>query len=234
MQRVARTAILAQPFEHGAAAQEARRGAAFHVHDLAAEHALAAGFLQHRVDHVVVLAPRAQHYLAQPDGLADGVENAVFLTSAPLRGLAGGGGGTHLDHHLAAQALDPGGRRGARDDDLVVADVGHGQRIHGQAAHGEAGHLGLGIGAAHAVGVHHRQAHQRGHHEGLQAVAAADFQRHDGAEALAAVFLHHAHRLDREMRIGQPFLADQRRAHAETTATRSSSFRYMGSSSEAR
>ena len=136
------------------------------------------------------------------------------LTSARRAGLAGGGGGTHLDHHLAAQALDPGGRRGARDDDLVVADVGHGQRIHGQAAHGEAGHLGLGIGAAHAVGVHHRQAHQRGHHEGLQAVAAADFQRHDGAEALAAVFLHHAHRLDREMRIGQPFLADQRRAHA--------------------
>ena len=122
----------------------------------------------------------------------------------------------------------------ARDDDLVVTDVGHGQRIHGQAAHGEAGHLGLGIGAAHAVGVHHRQAHQRGHHEGLQAVAAADFQRHDGAEALAAVFLHHAHRLDREMRIGQPFLADQRRAMPDTTATRSSSFRYMGSSSEAR
>ncbi len=138
----------------------------------------------------------------------------VLDLAAAARRLAGRRRGAHFDHHLAAQALDPGGRGRAGDDDFVVADVGHRQRIHGQVVGGEARHLGFGIGSAHAVGVDHRQAGQGRHHEGLQAVAAADLQGHHGAKARAAILLHHAHRLDREMRIGQAFLTDQRRAHA--------------------
>ena len=70
-----------------------------------------------------------------------------------------------------------------------------------------------GIGAAHGVGVDHRQSGHRGYQKRLEGVAAADFDRHHRGEAAAEILFHHPHRLGGEGGIGQPFLPDQRRSH---------------------
>ncbi len=61
-----------------------------------------------------------------------------------------------------------------------------------QIVDGEARHLRLGERAAHAVAVDHREVQHRGAHEGLDRVAAADLERHHGAELPPEVLLHHA------------------------------------------
>ena len=58
---------------------------------------------------------------------------------------------------------------------------------HGKVADGEARHLGLGVGAAHAVGVHHREPRLAGDEKGLDGVAAPDLEGHDRPEAPAQV-----------------------------------------------
>ena len=60
-----------------------------------------------------------------------------------------------------------------------------------QIVDGEAGHLGLGERAPHAVAVDDGQVQQGRGHEGLDGVAAADLERHHGAELPAEVLLHH-------------------------------------------
>ena len=62
-------------------------------------------------------------------------------------------------------------------------------------------------------GVDHRQPHEGRREEGLQAVAAADFHRHEGIEATAGVFLHQAHRAHLNPWVGDAFLPDERRPH---------------------
>src|SRR5205823_11694969 len=54
---------------------------------------------------------------------------------------------------------------------------------------------------------------ERGRHERLDRVAAADLQRHDGSEAATEVLLHHPHRMLDRARIGEALLADERRPH---------------------
>ena len=78
---------------------------------------------------------------------------------------------------------------------------------------GKAGHLRLGKGAAHGVGVDHRNIHLGGDQQGFDAVAAADLDRHNSTKLDAQIILDGEYRFDGEIRIGQTFLADQRRTH---------------------
>jgi hypothetical protein len=96
----------------------------------------------------------------------------------------------------------------------VIPHVGEGQGIHPEIVDGEAGHLGLGVGAPHAVTVHHREVQHGRRHEGLDGVAPADFERHHGAELPAEILLHHGDGQGHRLRVGEPLLADERGTHA--------------------
>ena len=82
-----------------------------------------------------------------------------------------------------------------------------------QIVDGEAGHLGFGKRAPHAVGVHHRPVEHGRRHEGLDGVAAADLERHHGAERPAEVLLHHGDGEGHRLRVGEALLADEGSAH---------------------
>jgi hypothetical protein len=84
-------------------------------------------------------------------------------------------------------------------------------------------HLRLGIGAAHRVGIDHREVEMGRCHQWLDAVAAADLERHDGAELLPEQRLLDFDGTGDVAAVGEPLLADQRRPMFETTATESSS-----------
>src|SRR5262245_12142912 len=208
------TAEVVESVELGGASEKSFGRAAGDVADLAAEHELTALGVDHRLDGVAMLTSRGLHRLAQADRLGRRVEDAALLDFfAGARRLAGGRDRADLDAGLAREALHPLPRRGAGDDDRVVANVRQRQGIHREVVNREAGHLRLGEGAAHAIGVDDGQAQHRGSHERLQRVAAADLERHDRVEVAAAVLLHHPHGARDRLRIGEPLLADQRRAH---------------------
>ena len=159
-------------------------------------------------------APGGLDRLADPDGLAGRVEDRALLDLlAGARRLAGAGDRADRDARRAGEALHPLPGGGARDDDGVVAHVDQRQGIHLQIVDGERGHLRFGERAAHAVAVDHRTVQQRGGHEGLDGVAAADLERHDGAERPAEILLHHGDGARDRVRVGEALLTDQRRAH---------------------
>ncbi len=136
------------------------------------------------------------------------------FTSAPVRGaFAGGGDGAEFDAHLARQPLHPLPGWHARHDALDAARIHHGKRPGPQVAHREGRHLRFRIGAAHAVGVHHRQAKMGGSHQRLDGIVAADLQAHHRAEAAADELLHQRHRPRDVGGIRQAFLPHKRRAH---------------------
>ena len=139
--------------------------------------------VEDRGDRVVVEALRLAHPPADADRLRHGEMDAPILDlAAGARRFAGRGDRAHLDADLAAGPLHPFPARRLRDDRLDAARVVERAGIGAQIADRDAGHLRLGIGAAHRVGIDDREPEMRRRHQRLDAVAAADLQRHDGAE----------------------------------------------------
>ena len=133
--------------------------------------------------------------------------------AAGARRLAGRGDRAHFDADLAADPLHPSPARHLGYDRLDAARVIEHARIRAQIADCHTRHLRFGVGAAHCVGVDHRQAEMGGRHQGLDAVAAADFERHDRAEFLAEQILLDLDGAGDVMAVGEALLADQRRPH---------------------
>ena len=152
--------------------------------------------------------------MADADRLRHGEVDAPLLDFAPgARRFAGGRDRAHLDADLAAGPLHPLPIRHLGHHRLDAARVVEHAGIGAQIADRDAGHLRLGIGAAHRVGVDHRQAEMRRRHQGLDGVAAADFERHDGAEFVAEQFLLDLDRAGDVAAVGEALLPDQWRAH---------------------
>jgi hypothetical protein len=207
-------AEVVEAFDRRGAAEEALGGPPRDVVDLAGEDPDPGFDLEHRVDRIAVGPPRGLHGPADRHGLGGGAEDRALLHFfARPRGLARGGDGADLHARLAADPLHPLPARRARHHHRVVADVGQGQRVHLQIVDGEARHLRLGERAPHAIGVDDRQVHQGGGHEGLDGVAAADLERHHGAELPAEVLLHHLDGERHRLGIREALLADERGAH---------------------
>ena len=93
------------------------------------------------------------------------------------------------------------------------SDVHHGRAVLHDAAGRHTRHLRLGIGAAHRVGVDHRETEMGRRHQWLDAVATANLERHDGAEPLAQQRLLNFDGTGDVAAVGQPLLTDERRPH---------------------
>ena len=175
------------PSIDAAAAQKPLGRAARDIDDLAAEQQLALRLVERsrRSGRRAGAAPRAPHgRCGSPSTTVKWMPHC--LTSAPVRGaLQVAAIEPDLDTDLAAGPLHPFPARHLGDDRLDAARIVERAGIGAQIADRDAGHLRLGIGAAHRVGVDHRQAEMRRRHQRLDAVAAADLERHDGAEFAA-------------------------------------------------
>ena len=83
---------------------------------------------------------------------------AKSLISRPVRGrLHSGGDGADFGHRHPAEPFLPLPARRPLHDHDVVPDIREAEREVPQVRDGEGGHLRLGKGAAHAIGVQHRQ-----------------------------------------------------------------------------
>src|SRR5580704_6380867 len=177
------SAVFIEAFDHRPAAQKPLRGAAGDVDDLAAEDELAAPFVEDRVHWVLVMPLRLSHAAAETDRFRHSEMNAPILDLAPgARRLAGRGDRAELDADLAADPLHPLPARHLGHHRLDAARIVEHTRIGAKIADRDAGHLRFGIGAAHRIRVDHRKAEVGRRHQRLDAVAAADLERHHRAE----------------------------------------------------
>jgi len=118
-----------------------------------------------------------------------------------------------LDARPAREPLHPLPRRRPGDDDGVVATS---MSVSGYMRRSWMAKLVIcASGKARPMqsAVHDGKAKERGSEEGLERVAAADLERHDRAEPPAEVLLHHRDGARDRSRVGEPLLADERRAH---------------------
>ena len=207
-------AVRVQAVDAGLASQEALGRTALNVGDLAAEDLLAVLQFQHRGDRVAMRLSCLQHGLAQADSLGRRVMDPPFFDFlAASRRLAGRCDRADFHADLAADALHPFPARYFLHDDFVATHVVQAQRVHRQIANRKTRHLRLGVGTAHGIGIHHRDAHLRGHQQRLQAVTTADLHAHHGAELSAEILLHHGHGARGRGWVVQALLADQRCTH---------------------
>src|SRR5438067_1964011 len=119
-----RAAVLVEPLDDAAAAQESLGRAPRDIDDLAAEQWLSLGLIQNRRDRVLLPPLRLAHAPSDADRLRHREMNTPFLHfAARARRFAGRGDRAHLDADLARHALHPFPARYVGDDRLQSARI---------------------------------------------------------------------------------------------------------------
>src|SRR6266702_605325 len=207
-------AIVIDTLDRDRAAQKAFRGPAGNIHHLADEEPLAAFAFEQCCDRIGMQAVGFAHQPADPDRGGGREVNAPILHLPAGAGcLAGRGDRAHFDADLAAGSLHPFPARYFGDDRLDAARIVQRAGVGLQPADRHRGHLRLGKGASHAIGIDDGYIEVGGSHQRLRTVAAADLDRHHGAEFETAEFLLHLDRAGDVAAVGQALLADQWRPH---------------------
>jgi hypothetical protein len=123
------------------------------------------------------------------------------LTSCPVRGA------------LQVDPLHPLPARHLGHDRLDAARVIEHAGIRAQVTDRDTRHLRFGVGAAHRIGIDHRETEMGRRHQWLDAIAATDFERHDRAKFLTEQALLDLDGAGDVAAVGEALLADQRRPH---------------------
>ena len=206
--------VRAQSRDPRLSAQEPPRRPPLDVRHLTGEEGQPVLAGEHRRHRIFAALPRKAERGADPERAGHrALHRKVLDFPSGARRLRGGGDGSDFGYGHPAEALLPLPARRPLHHHDVVPHIGQAERIVPQTRHREGRHLRLGEGAAHAVGVHHRETGPRRRQKALQGVGASDLERHHGREGPPHPLREHPDRTRGEVRIRKPFLADQRSAH---------------------